>query len=218
MLGVGSSRVQWRLDPAAGRTAAERQQHARWTRFVGRRALQRVDRSTGIDSTNVKTMAPAGAARRTVDASPIYLARRAVNGAAHDVSVVTTTYGKTIAVDANDGSVLWKFTPSGYRFAGSYQVTTATPVADPDRHRVRGVARRQHSQIARRRPRRLDDVDHEIARSREDRLRAQLRPRARHRDDRRLHRRPAAVSGTRRDRWGGQLLHVWNAPLQRRGD
>src|SRR5207302_8264123 len=45
-----------------------------------------------------------------------------------------TTYGKTEAIDAANGSVLWRFTPPGYSsWAGSPQITTATPVADPGR-------------------------------------------------------------------------------------
>jgi len=73
----------------------------------------------------------------TVDASPIYLHGVTVNGAAHDVFFVTTTYGKTIAIDANDGSILWEFTPPNYSsWAGSYRVTTATPVANPDRSAI----------------------------------------------------------------------------------
>jgi hypothetical protein len=55
-------------------------------------------------------------------------------GATRDVFFVTTTYGKTEAVDATTGSVLWRFTPPGYSsWAGSAQITTATPVADPGR-------------------------------------------------------------------------------------
>jgi len=73
----------------------------------------------------------------TVDSSPIYLHDVTVRGAQHDVFFVTTTYGKTIAVDANDGSILWEFTPPNYsQWAGSYRITTATPVADPDRSAV----------------------------------------------------------------------------------
>ena len=46
----------------------------------------------------------------------------------------TTTYGKTIAVDAADGKTLWTYTPPNYEsWAGSRQITNATPVADPDR-------------------------------------------------------------------------------------
>jgi hypothetical protein len=70
----------------------------------------------------------------TVDASPIYLHGVRVGGAAHDVFFVTTTYGKTLAIDANNGAILWRFTPNGYgSWAGSRQITTSTPVADPGR-------------------------------------------------------------------------------------
>jgi hypothetical protein len=59
----------------------------------------------------------------TADSSPIYL-----NG----VLFVTTTYGKTEAIDASTGAVKWRFTPPGYSsWAGSAQITTATPVLDP---------------------------------------------------------------------------------------
>ena len=70
----------------------------------------------------------------TVDASAIYLHGVAVKGGTHDVFFVTTTYGKTVAVDANSGSILWQYTPPGFaRWAGSHQITNATPVASPDR-------------------------------------------------------------------------------------
>jgi len=50
------------------------------------------------------------------------------------VFFVTTTYGITLAIDASSGSILWRWTPPGYsRRAGSAQITTATPVADPSR-------------------------------------------------------------------------------------
>jgi outer membrane protein assembly factor BamB len=70
----------------------------------------------------------------TVDSSPIYLRGVTVDGAEHDVFFVTTSYGKAVAVDASNGSVLWTFTPSGFRsWAGSPQITNASPVADPSR-------------------------------------------------------------------------------------
>src|SRR5689334_14735530 len=50
----------------------------------------------------------------TVDASAIYLHGVTVNGSKRDVFFVTTSYGKTIAVDADSGAVLWEFTPPGY--------------------------------------------------------------------------------------------------------
>ena len=77
----------------------------------------------------------------TVDASAIYLHRVTVNGAPHDVFFVTTTYGKTIAVDAGSGSVLWEYTPPGFAaWAGTAQITNSTPAADPDRHHIYAAA------------------------------------------------------------------------------
>jgi hypothetical protein len=91
--------------------------------------------STGITAANVAQL------RRqrmtldgTVDSSPIYLHGVRVLGAPHDAFFVTTTYGKTEAIDASTGRVLWRWTPPGYRsWAGSYRITTATPAADPSR-------------------------------------------------------------------------------------
>ena len=107
-----------------------------WTRFGWDAGRSNVSLDpTGITAANISKMV-----RRqvqldgTVDASPIYLHDVRVNGAERDVFFVTTTYGKTIAIDANDGSILWRYTPAGYdRWAGSRQITTATPVADPAR-------------------------------------------------------------------------------------
>lgn len=87
----------------------------------------------GIDAENLRTM------RRqqiklpgTVDSSAIFLSGIRVKGAIHNVLFVTTTYGKTLAIDARSGTILWQFTPPGYaRWAGSYRITTATPVAGP---------------------------------------------------------------------------------------
>lgn len=94
--------------------------------------------STGITASNVarlhrRTVALPGA----VDSSPIYLHGVTVGGAAHDVVIVTTIYGRTIALDAATGRALWTFTPAGYAgWAGSAQITTASPLADPDRRFV----------------------------------------------------------------------------------
>ena len=89
--------------------------------------------STGITSANVTHL------RRTtvhldgtVDSSPIYVHGAVVDGSAHNTIVVTTTYGRTIALDADSGKTLWTFTPPGYsRWTGSTQITTASPLADP---------------------------------------------------------------------------------------
>jgi outer membrane protein assembly factor BamB len=73
----------------------------------------------------------------TVDSSPIYLHGVRVAGARRDVFVMTTTYGRTLAVDAAGGRILWTFTPPGYSsWAGSRQITQAAPTADSDRRHV----------------------------------------------------------------------------------
>jgi len=107
-----------------------------WTRFgwdVGRSNAS-AD-STGITAANVDSLVRQQVTLDgTVDASAIYLHGAVVGGGTHDVFFVTTTYGKTLAVDADSGTVLWRYTPPGYAgWAGSYRITTATPVADPDR-------------------------------------------------------------------------------------
>jgi outer membrane protein assembly factor BamB len=92
------------------------------------------DDLTGITGANV------GRLRRvrvtlpgTADSSPIYLHAVTVAGATRDVIVVTTAYGKTLAIDARSGQILWTFTPPGYRgWAASSQITTASPLADPN--------------------------------------------------------------------------------------
>ena len=72
-----------------------------------------------------------------VDASPIYLHRVTVNGSNRDVFFMTTSYGKTIALDADDGAVLWEYTPPGFAdWVGTAQITNSTPVADPDRQHI----------------------------------------------------------------------------------
>ena len=70
----------------------------------------------------------------TVDASAIYLHGVSIQGGTHDAFFVTTTYGITLAIDAASGKILWRWTPPRYSsWAGSAQITTATPVADPNR-------------------------------------------------------------------------------------
>jgi outer membrane protein assembly factor BamB len=67
----------------------------------------------------------------TVDSSPIYLSGVNVAGAKRNVIVMTTTYGRTVALDAASARQLWQFQPGSYRgVAGSAQITTATPVSD----------------------------------------------------------------------------------------
>ncbi|HLI32278.1 MAG TPA: PQQ-binding-like beta-propeller repeat protein [Solirubrobacteraceae bacterium] len=68
----------------------------------------------------------------TVDSSPLLLHDAVVAGRSLAAIFVTTTYGKTVAVDAESGRILWTFTPADYaRYAGSAQITTATPLIGP---------------------------------------------------------------------------------------
>jgi outer membrane protein assembly factor BamB len=68
-----------------------------------------------------------------VDASAVYLHGASIRGARHDAIFVTTSYGKTLAVDADRTEVLWEYTPASYqRLAGTRQFTNSTPVIDPD--------------------------------------------------------------------------------------
>jgi hypothetical protein len=70
----------------------------------------------------------------TVDSSPIELHGVSVKGRRRDVLFVTTTYGRTIALDADTGANLWEYVPPGIGgWEGSARITTATPTADPTR-------------------------------------------------------------------------------------
>ena len=97
---------------------------------------------TGITSANIGSLQ-----RRqiridgTVDASAIYLHAVTVKGSTHDAFFVTTSYGKTIALDAGTGAALWEYTPAKFSsWAGTAQITNSTPVADPDRQSIYAAA------------------------------------------------------------------------------
>lgn len=120
-------------------TASSRAQLLDWPEFG--LTPQRADvsnQATGITARNV------GHLRRvhvelpgTVDSSPIYLHHVEVAHQVVDAIVLTTTYGKTLTLNAASGRILWTFTPPGYSsWAGSAQITTASPLADPDRRYV----------------------------------------------------------------------------------
>jgi PQQ-like domain len=93
---------------------------------------------TGIEAGNLHSLSRLTVhLNGTVDSSPIELGGLRVRGRTRDVIVVTTTYGRTIAIDARTGGRLWEYVPPNVgRYEGSSQVTTATPVADPDRRYV----------------------------------------------------------------------------------
>jgi outer membrane protein assembly factor BamB len=73
----------------------------------------------------------------TVDSSPIYLHGVRVGRTVGNVVVVTTTYGRTIAISPSTGRLLWTFTPPAYpSWAGTAQITNTSPIADPGRRFV----------------------------------------------------------------------------------
>ncbi len=89
---------------------------------------------TGINAANVRKLSHRAIdLDGLVDASAIYIRGASVRGARHDAIFVTTTYGRTLALDAESGIVLWEYTPASYRdLAGTRQFTNSTPVADAD--------------------------------------------------------------------------------------
>ncbi len=125
--------------PFGGAVVFGQQAMSDWTQYGWDLASSGAStRPTGITSQNVVSLS-----RRqvhldgTVDSSVIYLHGVTVNGSSHDVLFMTTTYGKTIAVDANQGTVLWEYTPPNFdSWVGSRQITNSTPVADPDRQSI----------------------------------------------------------------------------------
>ncbi len=71
------------------------------------------------------------------DSSAIELHAVKVRGRRRDVAILTTTYGRTVAIDVGTGAKLWEFVPPDIgSYQGSAQITTASPVADPDRRFV----------------------------------------------------------------------------------
>jgi outer membrane protein assembly factor BamB len=118
-------------DGAAGATTP-----TDWPMFGFDPARQDVGpQNTGIEAASLGKLARQQVSLPgTVDSSPIYLHGVTVKGRRHDTFFVTTTYGITLAIDAGSGRILWRYTPATYSgYAGSAQITTMSPVADPSR-------------------------------------------------------------------------------------
>jgi hypothetical protein len=113
-----------------------------WPRFGYDAARHGSAPASGITAENVsKLLHKQVRLDGTVDSSLIYLHDVRVHAAVHDTYFLTTTYGKTEALDANSGRVLWRFTPPSYaHFAGSAQITNTTPAASTDRSAVYAAA------------------------------------------------------------------------------
>jgi hypothetical protein len=113
---------------------ATRAELASWPEFgLDPQRSDATDAATGITAANLGKLRD----RRvtlpgTIDSSPIYLAGAKVRGGAHDVVIVTSSYGRTFALDANSGKRLWTYTPPGYSsWVGSPQITNSSPLLDP---------------------------------------------------------------------------------------
>jgi len=122
--------------PAAGASSGAA---GDWGRFGYDAARSNSSPDVTITAAGVSQLSPTRVALDgTVDSSPIFVAK-GVRG--RDVFVVTTTYGKTEALDASTGGMLWRFTPPGYaQLAGTAQITNATPVLASDRRAVYAAA------------------------------------------------------------------------------
>jgi glucose dehydrogenase len=90
--------------------------------------------STGITAANVGKLHDRHVTLPgTIDSSPIYLSGAQVRGGTHDVAIVTSSYGRTFALDATTGKRLWTYTPPGYSsWVGTPQITNTSPLLDPD--------------------------------------------------------------------------------------
>lgn len=129
---IGSAAARAGVSTSTGAAAIELTE---WPEFgLNPQRSDATNSSTGITATNVRSLrAQTISLPGTVDSSPIYLHDVLAAGSVRDVIVVTTTYGRTIAIDAASGRVLWVFTPPGYAsWAGSAQITVTSPVADPE--------------------------------------------------------------------------------------
>jgi outer membrane protein assembly factor BamB len=113
-------------------------QQSDWPQFGGDVSGSGVSADTTIAASNVASLHRLQVALDgTVDASAIYLKGASVKGTSHDTFFVTTSYGKTIAIDADKGAILWEFTPPKFRsLSGTRQITNSTPAADPDRQSI----------------------------------------------------------------------------------
>ncbi len=114
-----------------------------WTRFgyTGARGNSSAA-PTGITAANVGRLRRQSVALPgTVDSSPIYLSGVRIKGQRRDAFFMTTSYGRTLAVDADSGEILWTFTPRGFAgWEGTSQITNSSPVAGSDRAHVFAVS------------------------------------------------------------------------------
>jgi len=69
----------------------------------------------------------------TIDSSPAVVGGVLADGRRRTVVIATSTYGRTFAIDADSGRILWTYTPPDFtRYAGSAQITNSSPVVAGD--------------------------------------------------------------------------------------
>ena len=126
-----------------------------WPTFGGSNARTNANMApTKITAANVGSMVRQQVKiSAPIDAGLIYLKGVKVNGASHDVYFGTTNVGRTVAIDANDGTVLWEYAPPGFDEVAAAtgvptgsrglivkQITNSTPVADANRQFIYAAA------------------------------------------------------------------------------
>ncbi len=123
---------------------------ADWPTFGGGNTRTNANMApTKITAANVGSMVRVQVkVSQPIDAGLIYLHGVRVNGATRDVFFGTTNLGRTVAIDANAGKVLWEYVPPGFDEATAAkgnatprglvvrQITNSTPVADDNRQYI----------------------------------------------------------------------------------
>ncbi len=132
----------------AAQPAAPAGASADWPTFGGNNArLNSNTAPTKITAANVGSVVRQQVqVSAPIDAGLIYLKGVQVNGAARDVFFGTTNLGRTVAIDANEGKVLWEYASPGFDETAAFvggtppggfisvkQITNSTPVADANR-------------------------------------------------------------------------------------
>ena len=146
-------------DPAGAATTATTPKRASaaatpafrdWTRF-GLTASRANDAPHGLSAAQVKGLKEQRLkVPGTVDSSPIALQGVTVQGAKHDVLVMTTTYGRTFALDAHSGKRLWTLHAGLLQPAQGHARRSRRRHRSPTRPplRLRDHARRPRAQAA----------------------------------------------------------------------
>lgn len=137
--------------PRAAAAASPTGAAADWATFGGSNARSNANMApTRITAANVGSMVRQQVqVSSPIDAGLIYLKGVQVNGASRDVYFGTTNLGRTVAIDANEGKVLWEYASPGFDEIAAFtdkapaggriavkQITNSTPVADANRQFV----------------------------------------------------------------------------------